>query len=360
MMFLKSIVIITTVTASTAFAPTSTAFVTTTSSRVTALSSTTPKSNTNESTWQDSVSKVQQTLSKARKEFEDSKLLEDFETKFNEFDMEAAVKNQSWEESVSKVQTSLLKAQKDFEDSGILEEIETKFNEMDVEEVKKEVQQLVEGRINAFTGKDEYHLGDISKEVLRGVQEGEYKVEDVFLVVKMIATAGVNMNPLAQLFPIKVLVELLNYSLKLDVNARLNMYLAGEIDRRFKLVVEEKKSELGEYTKKALMEFTGKDKYEPGDVLQAVEDMTKDTVAKMDEIFALGDVNAANDELVGTIVTELDNVDEVIDEAEVIEPEIVEEVHEVHEVVDEDQQQLIDSIVTEIQAEISEEKQQTE
>ena len=215
----------------------------------------------------------------------------------------------AWEEAIGKAKENVAKAQKELEESGVLDELEQKVNEFDPEAALAEAKSAVDTGVKQF--------GEISKNVFRSIKNGEYKVVDVYLFFKTIAISGVNASPLARMFPFKVLVELLNYSLRLDVNSRLNVLIAEEIDYRLKKSVFDKKRELGAQTRMALQEFTGKEDYEAGDVLEAVQSKMKDAEDELTKF--IGEVNAQNQkfEESSTIVEEFEDVDEAV-EAELI------------------------------------------
>ena len=71
--------------------------------------------------------------------------------------------------------------------------------------------------------------------------------------------------------PIKFLVEVLNYSLLVDVGERLAGMVAVEIDKRVKeALTGDQDYRLGDLTKRAVRDFTGKEEYAFGDVSREV------------------------------------------------------------------------------------------
>jgi hypothetical protein len=89
----------------------------------------------------------------------------------------------------------------------------------------------------------------------------------------MLLTFGVGLNPVASFFPVKLLINLLNYSIAGDVGNRLVAALAMEIDKRMKLALTgDSGYQLGDFSKRALLRFTGKPEYEFGDITRAVVD----------------------------------------------------------------------------------------
>jgi hypothetical protein len=88
--------------------------------------------------------------------------------------------------------------------------------------------------VNKFTNKERYEFGDLTREIVRRVSTGEYTLDDLFLLLKALAVFEASISPLAGLFPVKLLIELLNFSLANDVVGRVSSALAMELDRRLK------------------------------------------------------------------------------------------------------------------------------
>lgn len=141
------------------------------------------------------------------------------------------------------------------------------------------------GKNNAI----QYQFGDISKTILFKVQSGEYDVIDVFLALRVLLAAGFMINPIASLLPLKGLITLLNFGLKEELSGRVIQVVATEIDQRMKdalfsnhnnsikhqIVAKAGSMLIGDITKNklqnSLMKFTGKEKYEVGDILQSIK-----------------------------------------------------------------------------------------
>ncbi|CAB9531029.1 expressed unknown protein [Seminavis robusta] len=126
-----------------------------------------------------------------------------------------------------------------------------------------------------FTGKANYQVGDISKEVVRKVWAGEYDLENVVLMIRVLLQMGASFTPIARLLPVKVLLELLNVGLAQDVGSKVMGGVATSLDERFKeAVTGDSNYKLGDKSKEqlssALAKFTGKDSYSFGDISQAV------------------------------------------------------------------------------------------
>lgn len=107
--------------------------------------------------------------------------------------------------------------------------------------------------VNSYTGREEYAVGDITKEIIRRVSTGEYKVEDVFLLCKVLLSFGAGLTPIASFLPAKLLIEMIEFGLAQEVGGRLMEVLATTLDERFKeTVMGDAKYQLGDKTKQAV------------------------------------------------------------------------------------------------------------
>mmetsp|Transcript_31224 Transcript_31224/g.46166 ORF Transcript_31224/g.46166 Transcript_31224/m.46166 type:complete len:442 (-) Transcript_31224:3-1328(-) len=126
-----------------------------------------------------------------------------------------------------------------------------------------------------FTGKEEYQFGDITKELVRRIVAEEYNLADILLLCKLLLAIGASFSPLAQVLPVKVLLDMLNFSLEQKIGGKILEVVAGSLDERFTAAFTgDDKFQLGDLTKRtltsSLSNFTGKDSYESGDVKRAV------------------------------------------------------------------------------------------
>ena len=156
-----------------------------------------------------------------------------------------------------------------------------------------------------FAGKEtsqDYEFGDISLTVIRKVRSGEYNLEDVYLALRLLATAGFSLSPVVNLLPVQGLLQLVNLGLAKDVGGRLMGVLATALDARMKEALTGNASyELGDMTKdrlrEALARFTGKDTYEFRDIFRTIverrrgDDVTKESNGSSDDaiVFTLQD-----------------------------------------------------------------------
>jgi hypothetical protein len=123
-------------------------------------------------------------------------------------------------------------------------------------------------KVGAFTNKtDIYQFGDISREVMRRVSAGEYTTDDLLLLIKIIAVVGINFQPMAALLPAKVLLDILNVSIYQQMGEKVAGVVSTELDQRMKQAVTgDKDYQIGDFTKRAINKFTGKEEYTFGDI----------------------------------------------------------------------------------------------
>ena len=93
---------------------------------------------------------------------------------------------------------------------------------------------------------------------------------------------GASFTPMAQLLPVKLLLEVLNVGLAQDIGSKAMSGVANSLDERFKKAITgDEKYKLGDKTKeqlaKSLSKFTGKDSYSFGDISQAVAKRMNET-----------------------------------------------------------------------------------
>lgn len=174
----------------------------------------------------------------------------------------------------------------------------------------------IKGEVNKYTDKDAYKFGDLTKEILRRVAAGEYTLDDLFMLLKALAIFEASISPVAGFLPVKLLVELLNFSLLNDVAGKVTSALAMELDKRLKKsLLGDENYKLGDATKRtiasAVKSYTGKEEYEFGDVTKKVvsifADETQGQVVTKDSPAMIG-MKSAND-MEPSIVEALDKWD---------------------------------------------------
>jgi hypothetical protein len=119
------------------------------------------------------------------------------------------------------------------------------------------------------------------------LQSGQYSSDDVWLFLKIVAMVGVNLQPIASVLPVKVVIELLEASvaqqmgekvvstLTTEVNQRMKEFVTGDKDYKLgdltkKAVTGSKDYQFGDLTKRAAASFTKKETYQFGDISRAL------------------------------------------------------------------------------------------
>ena len=125
------------------------------------------------------------------------------------------------------------------------------------------VDSKIKGEVNKFTGKESYRVGDLSKEMIRRVASGDFTLDDLFMLLKALAIFEASISPVAGFLPVKLLIDLLNFSLANDVAGRVASSLAMELDKRLKgALLGNENYKLGDATKStianAVKTYTGK------------------------------------------------------------------------------------------------------
>ena len=184
---------------------------------------------------------------------------------------------------------------------GILGRVQADVNsltgkdEYEFGDLTRWMDQQVRASVLSFTNRPNYQFGDISKELMRRLRQGEYSEEDIWLFVKFMAL-GINLTPIAQLLPIKVLIEMIDVSIAQDVSKRIVSELTKEVDRRMKLWVTgdkdyqlgditrkkltgDKNYQFGDLTKRLITKYTGKDSYKFGDITKTIMERRQQQLA---------------------------------------------------------------------------------
>ena len=124
-------------------------------------------------------------------------------------------------------------------------------------------------KVAELSSKDQYEFGDLTKLIVS--RASQLTMKDATMLLKALLSFNVGLSSVGGLLPIKFLVEVLNYSLLVDVGERLAGMVAVEIDKRVKeALTGDSEYKLGDLTKRAVKSFTRKENYEFGDVSREV------------------------------------------------------------------------------------------
>ncbi|KAL3780306.1 hypothetical protein HJC23_010568 [Cyclotella cryptica] len=190
-------------------------------------------------------------------------------------------------------------------------------------DLAKYVDSQIKSQVKSFTKKERYEFGDLTRELVRRVGEGEYTLDDLFMLLKALAIFEASISPVAGFLPVKLLVDLLNFSLANDVIGRVSSALAMELDRRLKKsILGDENYVLGDATRRTIVSavkaFTGKESYSFGDVTRTVVSTIKtnqlsaaNTSTRNKERLLLGSVDG---EMEQSVIQALDTWDKILSE----------------------------------------------
>jgi hypothetical protein len=161
---------------------------------------------------------------------------------------------------------------------------ETRSYQYQLGDLSRWASHLVKEKAAHFSGQDtadDYQLGDVTKTILHRVRTGEYRVDDVYLALRLLVTAGIAIAPITNALPLKLLLQLIEADLAKDVAVRVTESVAMSLDARCKQALTGKSDyQLGDWTKDQLQrrvrQWTGKDEYEFGDIVRTLSSQTKE------------------------------------------------------------------------------------
>jgi len=141
----------------------------------------------------------------------------------------------------------------------------------EVGDLSRWIDSRVKEKANEFTGNDLYQFGDVTKEITRRLKSGDYKLEDIVFLCRILVQFGAGLSPVANILPMKVLMEMLNFSLAQEIGDRLVGAITLEVDKRMKKAITgDAEYQLGDLTKNAMLKFIGKEEYSFGDFSKTV------------------------------------------------------------------------------------------
>ncbi len=153
------------------------------------------------------------------------------------------------------------------------------------------IQDFTNSSDNSFAGTGEtysYKFGDITKEIINRVKSREYTLDDLAILIKALVSFGVGLSPVASFLPVKLLIDLLNYSIAGDLSTKVISSISLELDKRMKKAITGDESyQIGDYSKKAILKYIGRDEYTFGDITKTVVESMEKYEAQQKEIAAL-------------------------------------------------------------------------
>jgi hypothetical protein len=163
----------------------------------------------------------------------------------------------------------------------------------------QQVSSKAKSLIQNFTGKDNYRIGDVTKELLRRIASQEVNISDTILLLKILLVVGASFGPLVKALPFTVLLEALNVSLEQKIGGKVLEALAMSLDDRLSAAfTSDDKVQLGDAVKRSLLSgilaFTGQKSYKSGDIQRKVATHDQEEVNKPAEMTSIYPVLEAN------------------------------------------------------------------
>jgi len=157
--------------------------------------------------------------------------------------------------------------------------------------LSKQVDDQIKDRINSLKLakiQKDFNIADITRTIIQKVASGDYQLSDITFLCKVLVVLGADFSPVAGLLPVRLLLELFGYSIVIGLGERFMTAIATELDRRLERN-EQKEDEKnqsslplamipldngitagsytpGDLTKQAILEYTGKNTYQTGDI----------------------------------------------------------------------------------------------
>ncbi len=145
--------------------------------------------------------------------------------------------------------------------------------------------QSIKKRIQQFTQRPNYRFGDITRELIRRFQDGDYNAEDLWLFMRIALLISKQLvPPVAAALPVRVLMELVEVSMAQSVSEDLTSILTSEVNQRMKqFIIGDKTYQIGDITKKILT----------GNKANEVSEIGKQVVGRFtgQDVSTLGDVS---------------------------------------------------------------------
>lgn len=144
----------------------------------------------------------------------------------------------------------------------------------EVGDLSRYLDQTAKQKLSEWTEKERYEFGDVTKTILRKVTERDYDFSDLVLLIKTLVSFGAGMSSVSGFLPMKLLIDLLNYSIVGDLGQKVVSAIAEEIDKRMKYALTgDANYAVGDLTKREILKYVGKEKdgqYEFGDITKTV------------------------------------------------------------------------------------------
>lgn len=170
----------------------------------------------------------------------------------------------------------------------------------DAKTMSRKVDYIIKKRVDSLaSNQNDFSIIEVTKQLVNKVSKGEYEIGEITFLCKVLIKLGADFSLVAGILPVKLLLDLLGYSLVIGLGERFVTTLCKELDKRIQendtkspakmsLALEAPKDSnytAGDLTKQALRECLGKDSFETGDI--ANTDGAVDLIKDLEECLAL-------------------------------------------------------------------------
>jgi hypothetical protein len=170
----------------------------------------------------------------------------------------------------------------------------------DAKTMSRKVDYIIKKRVDSLaSNQNDFSIIEVTKQLVNKVAKGEYEIGEITFLCKVLIKLGADFSLVAGILPVKLLLDLLGYSLVIGLGERFVTTLCKELDKRIQendtkspakmsLALEAPKDSnytAGDLTKQALRECLGKDSFETGDI--ANTDGAVDLIKDLEECLAL-------------------------------------------------------------------------
>ena len=98
--------------------------------------------------------------------------------------------------------------------------------------LSSEIDERIKSKVNAFTGKSKYEVGDITKAIISKVANEEFELSEVTFFFRVLIALGVDLSGFSAVLPVAGLVGLLGWGVSMGLAERFTQFVALEINNR--------------------------------------------------------------------------------------------------------------------------------
>lgn len=186
----------------------------------------------------------------------------------------------------------------DLSSLGLSNSIHVKECSDEARKLSLRIDMSIKDKVNAFTGRSQYEVGDITKSIIAKVANEEYELAEITFFFRILIAVGADLSGFSAVLPVSGLVGVFGWSISMGLAERFTQFVSIEINKRVNnnlddlrdaahkpdtagtssssstqptIVIDVNATSAQQYnpgdlTKSALMEYTGKSSYAVGDL----------------------------------------------------------------------------------------------